>query len=187
MIDHLVLLKIKPIYIYFNSQDHDQTRKLVLRNLLKQLLSALPKIPSTIQDAYRKSECGDGQPDCDGWMQFIKAVSTSFSCVAVLLDAFDECTKGEKLNIVEIVRDLQKSGMKVFITTRPHDQSRLETKLVNAISMEIKAREPDIKIFLEANLRSEGVTEKVKDQIMGEICLRAQGMYVPFSCTVVGG
>lgn len=120
-------------------------------------------------------------------MQFIKAVSTSFSCVAVLLDGFDECTKDEKLNIVEIVSNLQKSGMKVFITTRPHDQSRLETKLVDAVSMEITARERDIEMFLETKLRSEGVTEKVKDQITGTICPRAQGMCVPFSCTVVGG
>ena len=178
VIDHLILLKVKPAYVYFDSQDREQTQASVIASLLKQLLSALPEIPSAIQDAFSKFESGESGSDSIDFIGFIKTVSTNLSCVAILLDAFDECQPHEQPKIVDLVSELRKSGIRVYITTRPHCRAYLKDKLPDTVFTEIAANEEDIKMFLDEKMASMDVGDELKDQITSTICPQAKGMYV---------
>lgn len=176
----MIFLKVKPAYIYFNSQDREQTRASIIASLLKQLLSALPQVPSAIQDAFSKFECGEAGSDSAAFIGFIKTVSTNFSCVAILLDAFDECQPNEQSHIIDVVSEFRKSGIRIYITTRPHRQCYLKERLNDAVSMEIAANEEDIKMFLKREMREKNIADELKDQITRTICSQAKGMYASF-------
>lgn len=180
----MVLLKVKPLYIYFNSQDHQQTKPSIIASLLKQLLSALSEVPFSIQDGFHKFECGEWASDsAAAFIGFIKTVSTKFSCVAVLLDAFDECHSDEQPHIIDMITELRKSGIKIYITTRQHCLNDLKDKLKKAVLTEIVAHEEDIKMFMENKMSFKNVDDKLKDTITTTICPQAKGMYASLSST----
>ena len=150
----------------------------MVASLLKQLLSALPEIPTEVNDVFNKVECGEWASDLiTAFITFIKKFSAKFSCVAVLVDAFDECQRDEQTHIVNVITDLRKSGLKIYMTTRQECQNYLESKFDGAVSIKIAAQDSDIKLFLEKQITSEDIDDDLKDEIISTICPQAQGMY----------
>lgn len=124
-------------------------------------------------------------PDATTFIEFIELTSTNFSRVAILLDAFDECLPDERYKILKLVTELQRSDIRVYITTRPHYRTLLTEKVDGLVFKQILAREEDIKLFLEHRMKSEKLNNKLKAEIMSAITQHAQGMYAILSSSLI--
>jgi len=187
VIDHLIDLKVKPAYIYFN-RDDERTYLDITASLLKQLLSALPDVPSQIKDEFSKFKAGEKTRESTTFIGFIKLISIQFSRVAILLDGFDECPRDNQSKLIKFVTELQQSGIRVYLTTRPDCQSLLAAKVDGAVFKEILARDEDIERFLRAKMKSEMRDDLDPDseaQVIRDIVPKAKGMYAIWSFILI--
>ena len=174
------ITKIRPLYLFFDYKDVDnQTAKKVIRSLLKQLVLARQSIPSDLEKIYNEDKDEKRSPTLDTFVNlFIKHVNElSF---IVLLDAFDEC--GEQENVLSrLIQHFYNSGIKMFITHRPHALTTPELHFQNFASVEIQARDEDVERFITEELDTKPKGKRLdadfRDRISTEIKNKAKGMY----------
>jgi len=76
-------LKFKPVYLYFDYKDDEQTPSKVMACLLAQLVSALPYIPECVETAYKKCNTGQPRPDLSTLVELFRTIAGEFSNVVV--------------------------------------------------------------------------------------------------------
>ncbi|KAF4215380.1 hypothetical protein CNMCM5878_008086 [Aspergillus fumigatiaffinis] len=112
-------------YVYCNFQQKDeQTADRLLLSLLKQLSKRLPTIPG------------------------------EYSRVFILVDALDECRESENCRrkfLSEIFSLQARCGINIFATSRMNGE--IEKLFTNAISLEIRATDHDLEIYLDERMR----------------------------------
>ena len=180
-IDYLLgpSVSVRPLYIFFDyKDDQNQTAEKVIANLLRQLISSIQIIPSDLETEYDRVKNGSPRPVLSVFINlFIKyAKSASF---IVLFDAFDEC-KQQGVILSQLVRQMYNSGIKVFITHRPHVLQNTKADFNECTVMEIRARREDVQNYtaqqLDMEEKTKHLAETFKDTIIKEISAQANDM-----------
>ena len=155
-----------------------------MASLLKQLASPLDGLHPDLKTMYEKSrKYGDLRPELSTLVKHFETCSKQFSMVVVMLDAFDECDAQQHPDILSLVQQFCDSGIKVYITTRPHLLDHLKEEFQWASILKISARNDDVQKYLTWQLgrRKKRVSGDLKEKITQTISGGAHGMYVPLS------
>jgi len=165
------------LYIYFNEVDRQsQTASTILRKLLKQVVEQFDTVPAQISQMYESSVTTGSTPDRNTLSQNLKTCLNRFETVYILFDAIDECGDRQP-KIISLIQDLLTlSSVKIFLTSRDSEPQRLPSPPVLA-HLTVKARDPDIRIFLSATLETDtGLSQELKNEIIEVISQKAEGM-----------
>jgi len=150
----------------------------VITSLLKQLILWLKEIPSDLMTKYDEVKSGCPRPPRSVFVDlFIKhAKQRSF---VVLFDAFDECDQ-RGIVLTEVIRLLYDSGIRTFITHRPHVLQNPDADFEDIFVKEIRAQSEDIEKYiaqqLEVEENSRRLSETFKASIINEIRDHAKDM-----------
>jgi hypothetical protein len=150
----------------------------VIASLLRQLISSINIIPSDLKTQYDQVKQGQPRPTLsvliDLLIKYTKLASFIF-----LFDAFDEC-KQQGIIWSRLVKEIYNSGIKVFITHRPHVLQRTKAAFEECTVVEIRARPGDIKMYiaqqLEMHENTQFLDETFKNTIIKEISHQANDM-----------
>jgi hypothetical protein len=98
----------------------------------------------------------------------------------ILFDAFDEC-EYQGIMISQLIRRMYNSGIKVFITHRPHVLQNPKNDFEELNILEIQAHDEDIECYTIQRLimeeKAKRLDDTFKSRIIKEIRDRAKGMY----------
>jgi len=94
-------------------------------------------------------------PQVEKVIQIFVASAIYFSSVYVLLDAFDECPPLQQREVVELVRKLNVSPIKILLTSRPQVQI-LKQLLPSAVQeKDIKSDKVDVAKYISNRFEQE--------------------------------
>jgi hypothetical protein len=163
-------------YFVFNHANKHETTENVIRFLLRQVLAQLPKCPDDVYYEYRRYKEDPHRVTLDKSRletlfksSFNELSKLGSSQICILLDAYDEFRhvigdEGEgSANREERERaDLRKclshvsrlNSAKIFITTRPHCSSELESSFADAEIVEYKGSRTDVERYLDDELNT---------------------------------
>ena len=136
-------------FVYFNFNLHaEQTTVNVLRSVLRQLVEALSSIPDWITELYHA-----GQPICvNEIVELLHRVIELSSQQFVVIDALDECSFGCFHELIPIIRQLQRMGVRFMLTSRHIDAVEKEFRdMPNCHWLEVRAVEKDMGTFINRN------------------------------------
>lgn len=180
LFDSEITLKVKPLYVFFDYKDvQNQTAKNVMASLLKQLIYAKQSIPCELEKMYDEDKKEKRRPSLDAFVQLFTKQTKEISFI-VLFDAFDEC--GEQQTVqCQLIRRFYNSGLKIFITHRPHILKTPEADFREWTRVDIQARDEDIERYVKTELDTKAkerqLDSSLRARIMREIKSRANGMY----------
>ena len=145
-IKYLKESKILPVYIYFDLSE-TQTVDTVATSLLKQIPWLPDQDCSYVKFIYDK--ISGERPTHDTIIDlFIEC--TKLVKVRVLFDAINEYKESERGAVYQLVEKFRDVDIGVYLTTRPHSTSLLQTEFPDAVYMkDIKADQKDVQNALE--------------------------------------
>jgi ankyrin repeat protein len=169
-------------YVYCNYQRKDeQTVDRLLSSLLKQLSEKLPTIPGEVSGLYNQHKTDRTRPSLEEISRTIHSVAVKYSRVFILVDALDECRESENCRIrflSEIFSLQARCGINVFATSRMNGE--IEKLFTNGITLEIRARDHDIDIYLDERMRLQQLDildGDTKNEIKRTVVDATGGMY----------
>jgi KAP family P-loop domain len=121
--------------------------------LLKQAAKLMDKIHHRLKTAFEEKEL----PTFEQLLEILKEYSGTTSRIFVLFDALDECENQYFRRILELIRNLNDSGIRVYATTREHYKAQIDRYFqTTPFHLEIEAQDNDVKNYLtqELNLRN---------------------------------
>jgi len=173
------------IYLYCNFQNEtSQVTAHMLGSLLKQAVGGLDVIPEEIDRKVKQgSNCRS--LSVSGILELLQAALRSHGRTFICIDALDECGTEQ---LPEFLRSLHSivtglSNVRLFVTGRPHIQTRLEEHYGGALQIiQFKPAKEDIRGYLEMKLRDDGFRQEMDSElrkgIMEEILEKISEMYV---------
>jgi hypothetical protein len=167
-------------YAYCNFQRKDeQTVDRLLSSFLKQLSERLPTIPGEVSDLYNQHKTGRTRPSLEEISRTLHSVAIKYSSVFILVDALDECRGLERNKFILEIFSLQaRCGINIFATSRINGE--IERLFSDAISLEIRARDHDLGIYLDERLRLQQLDvldDNTKIEIKRTVVDASGGMY----------
>jgi hypothetical protein len=175
--------KTAVLLFYFDYTDPSaRTVEAAIRALLKQVIYQLDSLPQSLELIY--DQClnrGLSKPEIDTFAEMLVDFSEQFSKVFVLIDAYDECLEEDRALLNSWLQRFSEYKMLLFLTTRPHPHSldSLVEKLQAVESLEIKAKDDDVKRYvidvLERNPRAEDLHHDLKKKIVEHISIGTAG------------
>jgi hypothetical protein len=168
---------IAVVYIYFDYNDRqNQTPPLILRSLLKQVVSQLDTVPLPVIKLYEYCSSRASNPDLLTLLGQFLTCTDRFDAVYVLFDAFDECDDAQQNDILTLIHEfLRHSSIKILLTSR--SQLQKSPRLPDFAHLTIKAKDADIRAFLSSRLESElYLSQEFKQDIIEVISQGAEGM-----------
>lgn len=167
------------IYCNFNRQDEQKVQDL-LSSLLKQLCQKRKSVPDAVKDLYTRYKATSTRPRFDEISKALQSVTSIYSDVFIVLDAFDECESTCRTRLLdEMMKIHAGAGANVFATSRPTEMSDL---FKAGGHLEIRAHEDDVRRYLDGNMyRLPGFVSRntaLQEEIKTVISRHVQGMWV---------
>ncbi|GFF94638.1 hypothetical protein IFM53868_07629 [Aspergillus udagawae] len=168
-------------YVYCNFQRKDeQTVDRLLSSFLKQLSERLPTIPGEVSDLYNQHKTGRTRPSLEEISRTLHSVAIKYSSVFILVDALDECRESERNKFILEIFSLQaRCGINIFATSRINGE--IEKLFSDAISLEIRARDHDVEIYLDERMRLQQLDvldDNTKNEIKRTVVDASGGMFL---------
>lgn len=152
-------------------------------SLLKQLAERQPSLPVAVKELYNQHKTERTQPFLDEISKSLRAVTTLYSRIFLIIDALDECQVSNscrKIFLSEMFSLQANYGVNLFTTSRFIPE--ITTKFQGSISLEIRASKEDIGRYLQAHMRHltlfDDWNQQLQDEIKVEISDAVDGMYV---------
>lgn len=146
--------KAKVVYMYFDYKAQAaQTVIYIVGTLLKQILCYSDGIPPELESFYDESVAKNKKPGKDDLVRFLVPDPRAKQRVYAVFDAFDECNESWEQDILSLFAALEKSGIKLLISSRPHlqfDQGQF-TSVQNFV---ISADKSDLKNYILSTLKA---------------------------------
>jgi hypothetical protein len=149
---------------------------MVARILLKQAAKLMNKIHPRLRKAFEKREF----PRFDELIAIFTESSIEFSRttsnIFVMFDALDECEKQHFGQIIQLIQNLNKSGIRVYATARPHCEAFID---LQTESLQIEARVEDVEIYLAEELerrKTDVPDPEFRREIVNKIAPGVDGM-----------
>lgn len=171
------------IFMYCDYRDQsNQTILGIIGSLAKQLLSQARSIPKAVWDSYKQMAKRRKAVDLEFAQAILELVFPSFDCVYICLDALDECQTDARRQLLELLKTVTGTTLRLFVTARPNIEAALVTSLADkSISrIPITANKEDLKIFLSQQFSRdrypEAMDETLQAQITDKIIKWSEGM-----------
>ncbi|RKK75445.1 hypothetical protein BFJ69_g7702 [Fusarium oxysporum] len=171
-------------YIYCNfRRRHEQKASDLIANLLKQLSESQPSLFKPVEDLYNKRKASRTRPSLQELGRVLQEVAATYSRVYIVLDALDECetTDGTLPNFIQQVLDLQSATSTNILATSRYIPE-IKEKFRKAVSLKIRASEPDVRRYLAGRMSQLPVFVQNKPELQEEIKTRilesVQGMFL---------
>lgn len=167
------------VYTYFDYKDaHSNVPVEIMCRLLKQLLT-YPHvcIPLALEELYKSCAMKNAPPQLSDLDGIFKAMSTNFSVIYLVVDAFDECASDQQSAVLKTLRDLTcLSSVRLLVTSRPHQTFIQASNFEDARIFEIKAHEEDVQRYLSTELtKAKHLSPGIKERIMQVLQNRVDG------------
>ena len=172
---------------YFDfSARKEQSPTSMLGSLVKQMVGGMERIPEEVLRVFQeqKNTLGGCRPqlvDLVEMLQVITASQPTFICI----DAIDECAGGERLKIIESLKEILEPsrGARIFVTGRPHVRAEVESRLAGQVtSVSLTPTRGDITRYLRVRLSydetPDAMDESLKADILEKIPENISEMYV---------
>ncbi|GAB1198512.1 hypothetical protein APSETT444_007835 [Aspergillus pseudonomiae] len=162
-------------YVYFDWQKPQISRSDLLSSLLSQLIR--PSIPEIVRSFYNQHITRNTRPSSDDIMDILLEVVRGYTRTFIIIDALDEYSGsvGSRSDILAILFSLQgKTRVNLFVTSRHIHAIETEFDERGSIVLEIRARDEDIRRYLDDNvawlpksvLEKPGLEEKIVSAII---------------------
>ena len=167
--------------LYSDYRDQsNQTVLNILGSLLKQLLTDAPQLPKDVANTLKRE-----QLDINHVVHMAKITLQLYSRTYICIDAVDELEDRTRLALFRTMQDLfNMSGIRLFITGRPHIQEQVSTQFnaMQQLTITIIANPDDVRLFLRHELETaektdpETLNELLKEQILTSLIEKSQDM-----------
>jgi hypothetical protein len=159
-------IRIAVMHAYFdmNSQLTQNTEQIV-RFLLKQLVFQMDELPEAIGGAYDLYKHDGQEPEEASFVSHLKNAVQQFSTVYLVLDSLDQINEHGKATFCDLLMQLPRTRLRMFLTLNIESAGRLEYLgdpalgglLRGARLMEITSSSDDIKKYIEHQIRKRGM------------------------------
>ena len=200
MIDHLSALYELPTntgvtFIYCNYKE-PRTSTEYIKLAIKQICRRMKPLPDRLQEAFKKYYENDSQPSSGELRSIFLTIALQFNSMFLVLDALDECTPDQRVELCEFFSNIVESNtgrgiVKLFVTSRkePDIERVFQQRLFPKIEIEAAKVDRDIAVYVKAQIESRLKDGrlilqdiKLKAKILTALTTKAGGMYVFFSC-----
>ncbi|PIG80286.1 hypothetical protein AARAC_011254 [Aspergillus arachidicola] len=170
-------------YVYFDWQKPQISRSDLLSSLLSQLIR--PSIPEIVRSFYNQHITRNTRPSSDDIMDILLEVVRGYTRTFIIIDALDECSGsvGSRSDVLAILFSLQgKTRANLFVTSRHIHAIETEFDERGSIVLEIRARDEDIRRYLDGHVAwlPKFVLEKpgLEEKIISAILKATDGMFL---------
>ncbi|KAK8914813.1 Ankyrin repeat and KH domain-containing protein mask [Metarhizium anisopliae] len=161
---------------------NEQTLEHLLSSLLKQLLKQQTTLPNCVTELYESHQRRTTRPSIDDIVKLLQSSTANLSRIFVIVDALDECqtTEGCQMDFISELLTF-KDGVKanLFATSRHID--RIQRKFSRCISLEIKATDEDIRMYLKGQRRrfsQDMVSDELQARIESKVIKASENMFL---------
>lgn len=167
-------------YIYFNykSSGNDSANTVVCRLLKQLLLYATDKLPTTLESLYRSCAERQKRPKLSDIVDILKTVVGGFRICYFIFDALDECPKVPGRAVMKTIWEIsQWPQIKIMVTSRPHQPFLHIVEFHDTCTLEIKADDRDVRLYLSVELAkaTPRIGEKLQKAIIESLRMTAEG------------
>ncbi|KAJ5275259.1 hypothetical protein N7505_003804 [Penicillium chrysogenum] len=166
-------------YVYCNFQRHnEQDAASLLGNILKQMVQRKHTVPSSVRALYNTHMHTGTRPSINEISEAMHSLSTAsdFSSIFIVIDALDECQISDRSRdiLLDVVISMQaKRGCNVYLFATSRFIPEIIEMFNEQPTVEIRARENDVKRYIQGNLtmlpsfvsRSPDLQEEISDAI----------------------
>jgi hypothetical protein len=165
-------------YIYFDYKNHAQQSALnILASIVKQLASYVDDVLPELYRIYKTLRSRDKSLDLDDIHQALRVISKVFRTSFIVLDALDDCERGQRWILLDFVGQLSASGFKIFTTSRPYLRD-VQEFFDKKPKIDIVSQTQDIRIYMESRLDRElKRSPALKSEIVETLSTSANGLY----------
>ena len=161
----------------------------MVASVLKQVASLKSTLPRPVAELHKRFEEKRDDPQLQDLQNALLLTCQEFRQTFIIIDALDECdAKRHRKSFLRVLKDLEKTSVKVFVTSRPHPDD-IKRSLGASPQITIEASESDIKRYLAQKIDQDGETdlidEPLKEEIISNIANGAQGMFVDLFSAIV--
>ena len=147
--------------VYCDFQDQErQTAANMIGAITKQVVNALEMVPTEIEEAFRTAEreVGGRGLQVSETAKLLRAALTLMRRTFICIDALDECSDKHLPQLLTRLRTVcqESSGVRIFITGRPHMRGAVEKFLPGQVQITpISPKSEDIKEYVEMELNND--------------------------------
>jgi hypothetical protein len=170
------------VYIYCNYKEQDQSATNLIASLLRQLVEVNRDLSDQVTALHKSHESKQTRPSLSEFSNVLESEVTRFSKVFFVVDALDEYNEidGSRHHLLD---ELRKIESHIFLLVTSRDIGTIKQDMGDAMRLEIRARDEDIQIYLQARIQSERRLRKLTEtdeilqrDIITTIAEKAQGM-----------
>ncbi|XTI90461.1 hypothetical protein V2W45_1188742, partial [Cenococcum geophilum] len=169
-------------YLYCNYKKYQEQKAINLFSALLKQLAQTSLTPEPVKVLYKQHQQRQTRPSIDEILKTLHAVIQNHTQVFIIVDALDECQEGPEYRDALLVglRSLPAPQTRLMVTSRPIP--KITQEFQNSSTLEIKAREDNIRLFVESQtarlpacvLRNQNLKQLIITQITDHV----EGMYV---------
>ena len=158
-----------------------------MASLLAQLCIQVIEVPESLNDLYKQSGDGMRPASLPQLVKVLKAFSTltAIRHMFLIIDALDECPKGEKreelLELIVEITSWPSTNLHILVTSRKeYDITESLTPLLTTLAISVQGSQvaSDIEIYIDTQLatKMKRVTKDMKMEIKEALVQKADGM-----------
>lgn len=171
-------------HIYFDYKEREQQRpENVVSSLVKQFARRIPYLPAVLEEMHGKFKNHQLKgPTLEELYPVLITITSLFSRSYIIFDAFDECDEKQRKGLLPLLLRMEKDGINLFLTSRPHPEDIQEYFANGSLKIEIYAHEEDIRRYvenrIEENSRAKRLIKqgKCQERIVTDLLDCAKGM-----------
>jgi hypothetical protein len=171
-------------------QQSSQTTADFMATCLRQLLIQRRAIPESVLNFYKLYRSDGFHAQTKELLHILKRVCSEFQHCYFVIDAIDETGDGgrgksnfgrsQRKAFLSTLQELERTGVKLFITTRPHTQG-IHEAFPKASQIEICARDEDVERFVLQTIEDDDnmrdiMGDSLKEEVCKALTKRARGM-----------
>jgi fungal STAND N-terminal Goodbye domain/AAA domain len=170
------------VFVYCNYKTTvDKGATAILRALLRQLVQLRPLIPEHVFQLYNDKSNRGSKLSSREVLRTLQLVLKGYSKIHVIVDALDECKdeRGVRPQLLKKLHILQgEADLRLMITSR--FTSEVEKEFGKVPTLEVRAREEDVRQFVAGQTLPDCITENedLQSLVIDKIVDAAEGMLV---------
>ena len=152
--------------------------------IFRRAVETAKSVPEDILSPYREYRRLGTRPSMNGYVESLELVHSMMSKAFIVIDALDELSDNET-SIADLVGAIKaiRRPIKVLVTSRA--LPRIRDQLLDAIEVEVRARDEDIRRFCQVMLEDRRMLRlksamkadnSLQEQIISSITSKAKGM-----------
>ena len=178
LLDHFREENVTIACVYCDFQDQKgQTPTNMIAAFIKQVVNALKKVPTEIEEAFRRAEreVGGRGLQISQALRLLQGALVPMERTFICINALDEFPEKHLSKLLTSLHTVSQAlpGVRLFITRRPHIRSAVEKHLPGCVQViPFSPNSEDIKEYLEMKLKHDSDSEVMSPALKADIMKR---------------